>query len=241
MKHFFVLFSVWSSVSQAADASQSKFGEFYPVSLFEAPAATVAVKNDEDAEPSGGDSSLGKPPESFERLRSRLHQDGSLLGDALAAFDREYADLRVRSASTTARDVELAAKGLRTLASYARKLHAQDQAAAEALMAQINTRLQPLLEEFKPNAPYRRVFVNLPPSNLISAMNSEAGGDPAIPRDSAENQANNLYNIRQSALRSFFIGMKRLRAFYPELKSLDARIDAVDDPRLDEMRRSSLK
>lgn len=234
MRNLFVLFSLCFSVSLAADAPQNKAGEFHPVSLIESQTAAAAVKSDEGFESVGTDSSVEKPSESFESLKVKLQKGDAVLAAVWDAFDREYAEARERSAST-GRDVEFAARGLRTLASHSLKIYARDQVAAEALMAQINTRLTPLLEEFKPNAPYRRVFLNLPSGGL----KSEASGDSAIPRDLAENQANNIYNIRQNALRSFFIGMKRLRAFRPELQHLDARIDAVDDPRLDEMLQSS--
>jgi hypothetical protein len=236
MKNPFVLFIICFSVSLAADAPQNKFGEFYPVSLFESQTSTAAVKSDEGFDSVSADASVEKPLESFERLKVKLQKGDAVLAAVWDAFDREYAEARERSAST-GRDVEFAARGLRTLASHSLKIYARDPAAAEALMAQINTRLKPLLDEFKPNAPYRRVFSNLPSGGL----SSETSGDSAIPRDLAENQANNIYNIRQNALRSFFIGMKRLRAFYPELQRLDARIDAVDDPRLDEILQSTRK
>jgi hypothetical protein len=223
MKNLFVVFFICGSVSLAADAPQNKAGEFHPVSLFESQGSTAAVKSDEGSESAEAASSLVPSAESFESLKVKLLNGEAVLAAAWDAFDREYAEARERSAST-GRDVAFATKGLMTLTWHSLKIYARDQVAAEALMAQINTRLQPLLEEFKPNAPYRRVFLNLP---------------SAAPTALAENRANNIYNIRQSALRSFFIYLKHLKAFNPELQSLDARIDTVDDPRLDEMGRSS--
>jgi hypothetical protein len=225
MKNLWILFSLCFSVTLAADAPQNRAGEFHPVSLFEREGSAAAVKSDEGSKPAEAGSSLVPSAESFESLKVKLQKGDAVLAAAWDAFDREYAEAR-ESVASTGRDVEFATKGLMTLMSHSLKTCARDPVATEALMAQINTRLQPLLEEFKPNAPYRRVFLNLP---------------SAAPRDLAENQANNIYNIRQSALRSFFIYMKRLKAFTPELQSLDARIDAVDDPRLDELLQSARK
>ncbi len=129
------------------------------------------------------------------------HKNIEGLPTALLALDKEWNDLNARKAYST-RDITDGGSALRSLAIYYIKISKTNPEEAKRLIQYINEKLKPLKEEFHPELPYKE---NSP--------------------------SNNLYNSRQSNLRSLFIGLKRIKRHYPELQELEEMGDLLVDER----------
>lgn len=142
------------------------------------------------------------------------HKDIARLPAALLALDKECNDLSTRKADST-RDIAHAGQALTTLTIYYAKISKTNPEEAKHLIQYINEKLKPLKEEFHPESPYRRAYLN-PPTDVSFD----------------QNYANSIYNMRQSELRSFFIRLKRLKRHYPELQGLEDMGELLTDERL---------
>lgn len=151
--------------------------------------------------------------EDFAYWSGQIQKDATALPAALNAFEEEWRKLASRKTDST-RDIVYASKALRTLTIYYVKLSKTNPEEANHLIQYINENLKPLKQEFHPESPYRSVYLNPPPGASLE-----------------NNYANNIYNMRQGELRSFFIGLKRLKKFYPELQALDEMGDLLIDGR----------
>lgn len=129
------------------------------------------------------------------------HKNIAGLPAALLALDKERDELNTRKAYST-RDITDEGSALRSLAIYYVKISKTNPEEAKRLIQYINEKLKPLKEEFHPALPYKE-----------------------------NNSSNNLYNSRQSDLRSLFIGLKRIKQHYPELQGLEEMGDLLSDER----------
>jgi len=128
------------------------------------------------------------------------HKNIAGLPSALLALDKEWNDLNTRKAYSP-RDIIDGGSALRSLVIYYVKISKTNPEEAKHLIQYINEKLKPLKEEFHPELPYKE-----------------------------NTSINNLYNRRQSELRSFFLGLKRIKQHYPELQGLEE----IGDPLVDE-------
>lgn len=148
-------------------------------------------------------------PKDFAYWSKRLGDDPSALPRALEAFDKEWDNLRTEKAKSN-KDITFAASALRTLAMHSVRLAKESPDEAKQLLTAVNERLKPLETEFLPGVPYKTVYLNF---EALPGMTYAA--------TQAVYWANHIYNERQSALHSFFVGLKFIKHRNPALKDLD--------------------